>query len=46
VSEAYPQPEYATDLLESVPKKLRTLFALGRESFAKYEADIRATLKL
>ncbi len=46
VSDAYPQPEYATDLLESDPKKLRTLFTLGRESFAKYEPDIRAILKL
>jgi len=46
VSESYPQPEYATDLLESDPKKLRTLFSLGRESFAKHEAEIRKTLKL
>jgi predicted acylesterase/phospholipase RssA len=46
VSDSYPQPEYATDLLESDPKKLRTLFTLGRESFAKYETQIRQMLKL
>jgi predicted patatin/cPLA2 family phospholipase len=46
VSESYPQPEYATDLLESDVNKLRKLHSLGRESFAKFEKDIRATLKL
>lgn len=46
ISESYPQPEYATDLLESDVQKLRTLNSLGRESFAKYERDIRTTLKI
>jgi uncharacterized protein len=46
VSESYPQPEYATDLLESDIEKLKTLHSLGRESFAKYEQNIRATLKI
>lgn len=46
VSESYPQPEYATDLLESDVEKLKTLHSLGRESFAKHEKDIRALLKI
>ena len=46
VSESYPQPEYATDLLESDVEKLKKLHSLGRESFAKHEKDIRATLKI
>ncbi len=46
VSEAYPQPEYATDLLESNPQKLGILQNLGRDSFAKYEKNIRMTLKI
>ncbi|GHO73941.1 patatin [Ktedonobacter sp. SOSP1-85] len=46
VSESYPQPEYATDLLEDDVQKLRKLHSLGRESFAKYEREIRATLKI
>src|SRR5208282_823636 len=44
VSDAYPQPEYATVLLEADEAKLRKLFTLGRESYAKYEREIRATL--
>ena len=46
VSESYPQPEYATDLLENDVKKLMKLHSLGRESFAKYEKEIRAILKI
>jgi predicted acylesterase/phospholipase RssA len=46
VSESYPQPEYATDLLESDVKKLMKLHSLGRESFAKYEKESRALLKI
>jgi hypothetical protein len=46
ISESYPQPEYATDLLESDVKKLKTLHSLGRESFAKHESEIRSTLKM
>jgi len=46
ISDAYPQPEYATDLLEADTTKLRTLFTLGRESFGKYERDIRSTLRI
>ena len=46
ISDAYPQPEYATDLLEADTTKLRTLFTLGRKSFGKYERDIRTTLRI
>jgi hypothetical protein len=46
VSEAYSQPEYATDLLESDRNKLNVLKTLGRESFAKHEKEIHDTLKL
>jgi len=46
VNEAYPQKQYATDLLEADPKKLKTLFSLGGESFGKFEASIRTTLKI
>jgi predicted patatin/cPLA2 family phospholipase len=46
VSESYPQPEYATDLLENDVAKLRKLNTLGRESFAKFEKQIRSTLQL
>ena len=45
VSESYPQPEYATDLLESDVEKLKKLHSLGRESFAKCEREIRDKLK-
>jgi hypothetical protein len=46
ISETYAQPEYATDLLEADTDKLRKLFTLGRESYAKFENDIRTKLRL
>jgi predicted patatin/cPLA2 family phospholipase len=46
ISDSYPQPEYATDLLESDEKKLKVLQSLGRDSFAKYERQIKDTLKI
>jgi uncharacterized protein len=46
VNETYSQPEYSTDLLESDEAKLTQLNVLGRESFAKHEAAIKATLRL
>lgn len=46
VSESYPQLEYATDLLENDINKLMKLHSLGRESFAKYEKEIGAILKI
>jgi predicted acylesterase/phospholipase RssA len=45
VSETYAQAEYATDLLESDVAKLRKLHDLGRQSFAKYETDIKTVMK-
>ncbi len=42
INEAFPSEEYKTDLLESDPKKLLKLHTLGRESFAKQEAELRA----
>jgi patatin-like phospholipase/acyl hydrolase len=42
INEAFPSEEYETDLLESDPKKLLKLHTLGRESFAKQEAELRA----
>ena len=41
ISEAYPQPEYATDLLEDDVKKLKVLHSLGRDSFAKNEKALK-----
>ena len=46
INDRYEQPEMATDLLESDPKKLNTLFQQGRESFARYETHIRNLLDL
>jgi len=41
INETYAQAEYATDLLEYDPDKLRKLLSLGRESFAYHEKEIR-----
>lgn len=41
ISEAFDRPELATDLLESDPKKLNMLYQRGRESFAKFEKEIK-----
>lgn len=42
INEVFPQTEYAADLLESDIAKLKKLNSLGRESFSKYEKDLRA----
>ncbi len=44
INDSYPQPEMATDLLESDLKKLGMLYQRGRESFAKHEAKLRELL--
>ncbi|MGO9454321.1 MAG: patatin-like phospholipase family protein [Candidatus Binataceae bacterium] len=44
VSEAFPQPEMATDLMESDLEKLNLLFQRGRESFARHENDLKRLL--
>ena len=41
VSETFSEPEMATDFLENNLKKLNRLVQKGRDSFAKYENDIR-----
>lgn len=41
INDAFPQDDYATDLLESDPEKLKKLHALGRESFAKCERELK-----
>ncbi len=45
INEAFPSEEYETDLLESNPKKLLKLHTLGRDSFAKHEAELRALFR-
>jgi patatin-like phospholipase/acyl hydrolase len=42
INDAFPQEEYATNLLESDTNKLKKLNTLGRESFSKYEKDLKA----
>lgn len=43
ISDAFEQPDMATDLFEHDMKKLNLLQQRGVESFAKYEADLRAS---
>lgn len=40
IDDAYADDQYATDLLESDPAKLKKLFALGRDSFGRHERDV------
>lgn len=44
ISEAYTQPEMATDLFEHDTAKLNMLFIRGRESYAKVEPQLRSFL--
>jgi patatin-like phospholipase/acyl hydrolase len=44
INESFPQPEMATDLMESDLQKLNILRQRGRESFAKFEHDLRTFL--
>lgn len=41
INEAFPQNEFATDLLESSVKKLEMLNSLGRQSFGNHERDLK-----
>ncbi|WP_276504850.1 patatin-like phospholipase family protein [Terrimonas pollutisoli] len=41
INESFNQPQYGTNMVESDPKKLGTLFRLGRESYAKFEKQIK-----
>jgi predicted patatin/cPLA2 family phospholipase len=45
INESYADNQYSTDLLESDPDKLDKLKALGRESFRKFQAEIKTKLK-
>jgi predicted acylesterase/phospholipase RssA len=42
IDDSYPDAQYATDLLEADPVRLRQLFVLGRESYGRHEKDILA----
>jgi uncharacterized protein len=44
INDAFTQPELATDFLEHNQKKLDMLYQRGRQSFAKYEAQLRGFL--
>jgi uncharacterized protein len=44
ISDAYTQPEMATDLFEHDTAKLNILFIRGRESYAKAEAQLKSYL--
>lgn len=46
ISEAYTTPEMATDLMESNLVKLDVLFRRGRESFGKFEPQLKELLGL
>jgi predicted acylesterase/phospholipase RssA len=46
INDTFEQPEMATDLMESDPKKLNMLYQRGGESFAKREAELRQLLDL
>src|SRR5262249_20779516 len=41
INDAFPQNEFATDLLESSVKKLEMLNSLGRQSFGNHERDLK-----
>jgi uncharacterized protein len=42
IDEAFPDAQYATDLLEADPRQLRKLIVLGRDSFRIHETQIHA----
>ena len=44
ISDAYTQPEMATDLFEHDMEKLNVLFIRGRESYAKAEPQLKSFL--
>ena len=41
INDSFTEVQYATSLLESKPDKLSKLIELGRESFEKYEEDVK-----
>jgi patatin-like phospholipase/acyl hydrolase len=44
INDTFEQPEMATDLMESDLKKLAMLYQRGRESFARYEPELKEFL--
>jgi len=44
INETFERPEMATDLMESNLRKLNMLYQRGRESFSKYESDLKELL--
>jgi patatin-like phospholipase/acyl hydrolase len=46
VNESFNQPQYGTNMVESNPQKLRLLNKLGRDSFGKYEIEIKKLLSI
>ena len=46
VNDAFTDTQYATNFLESDSNKLRKLMDLGRESFGKYEEDVKTLFNL
>lgn len=45
ISDAFPEPEYGTNMVEKDLEKLKKLNTLGRNSFAKHEKEIEKLLK-
>ncbi len=41
INETFAQPEYGTNMVETSTNKLKLLYSLGRESFAKNETQIK-----
>lgn len=46
ISDTYNQPEYGTSMVEANSEKLKILYRLGQESFAKKEQNVKALLSL
>ena len=46
ISDSFPEPKHATNMLESDFKKLKKMIQLGRSSYAKYEKNIEELLDL
>lgn len=45
INDSFNQPDYGTNMIESDLRKLNLLFGLGRQSFEKYEDDVRSLFK-
>ena len=45
IDDSFPDGQYSTDLLEADIRKLHKMMGLGRESFHKYEKEVKAYLE-